>query len=144
MSFATFEPTLLRLFTGVRGGASRLHVLKLIEERPRNPNQLVHELGYGYKAIVHHLEILEQNGLVERERKLDYGGTFFMTEFGRTWCPAIHNMESILLDGDGQPIRNLESHRPKRNYGQESIGNGFSGWMDSETITYDADRIEDG
>ncbi len=99
MPFATFESILLHLFTGTRGGDNRLRILKKLEKRQHNPNQLVRELGLDYKTIVHHLEILEENGLVEREGNRSYGGIFRMTEFARAQKPIFRKIYSGLGEG---------------------------------------------
>lgn len=52
------------LFYGTRGGFSRLHIIMLVLSRPRNANQLSAEMHIDYKAVRHHMQVLERNGLV--------------------------------------------------------------------------------
>jgi len=52
------------VFTGSRGGLNRLKIISVIKEKPLNTNQLAKELGLDYKAIQHHIRILEKNNLV--------------------------------------------------------------------------------
>ena len=45
-----------------------------------NTNQLANELGLDYKAIQHHIHVLEKNNLISKEGK-KYGVTFFVSTF---------------------------------------------------------------
>ncbi len=71
---------LLYLFTGTRGGYTRLRILMLLIERPLNTNQLSKELGLDYKAIQHHMKILEKNNLVTKVGA-KYGAIFHLSNF---------------------------------------------------------------
>ncbi len=99
MPFASFESILVHLFVGTRGGDNRLRIIKKLEKRQFNPNQLVKELGLDYKTIVHHLEILEENGLVERAGDRTYGGIFSMTDFGKANMPLVNRIWKDLEKG---------------------------------------------
>ena len=71
---------LLYVFTGTRGGFTRLKIIGLLSEKPMNTNQLAIEMNLDYKAIQHHLDALEKNNLVTRlgER---YGATFHLSNY---------------------------------------------------------------
>jgi DNA-binding transcriptional ArsR family regulator len=71
---------LLYVFTGTRGGFTRLQIIKLLSEKPMNTNQLAFEMSLDYKAIQHHLVTLEKNNLVTKigER---YGATFHLSNY---------------------------------------------------------------
>jgi DNA-binding transcriptional ArsR family regulator len=99
MPFASFDSILTHMFVGTRGGDNRLRIIKKLERRQFNPNQLVKELGLDYKTIVHHLEILEENGLVERAGNKTYGGIFSMTEFGKSNMGLINRLIRDLGEG---------------------------------------------
>jgi len=71
---------LLYLFTGTRGGYTRLRIIMLLIERPLNTNQLSKELGLDYKAIQHHMKILEKNNLVTKVGD-KYGAIFHLSNF---------------------------------------------------------------
>lgn len=71
---------LLYVFTGTRGGFTRLHILALLCKRPMNTNNLALETGLDYKAVQHHLRALEQNNLVTKaDRK--YGAPFYLSNY---------------------------------------------------------------
>jgi len=68
------------IFTGSRGGLNRLKIIFSIKEKPLNTNQLAKELGLDYKAIQHHIKILEKNNLITRHGE-KYGVTYFISTF---------------------------------------------------------------
>ena len=71
---------LLYLFTGTRGGYTRLRIVMLLSERPLNTHQLSKELGLDYKAIQHHMKVLEKNNLVTKVGE-KYGAIFHLSNF---------------------------------------------------------------
>jgi DNA-binding transcriptional ArsR family regulator len=71
---------LLYVFTAMRGGFTRLQIIKILSERPLNTNQLASEMGFDYKAIQHHLGILEKNNLVTKIGE-KYGATFHLSNY---------------------------------------------------------------
>ncbi len=54
------------LFVGSRGSDTRIRIMSGLRKRPSNRNQLATELGIDYKAIQHHVKILEGNNLVKK------------------------------------------------------------------------------
>ncbi|HXG74340.1 MAG TPA: winged helix-turn-helix domain-containing protein [Candidatus Nitrosotenuis sp.] len=71
---------LLYVFTATRGGYTRLQIISHLSERPMNTNQLALEMKIDYKAVQHHLEILEKNNLVARTGE-KYGVTFHLSNY---------------------------------------------------------------
>ena len=71
---------LLYLFTGTKGGYTRLRIIMLLTERPFNTHQLSKELGLDYKAIQHHMKVLEKNNLVVKVGE-KYGAIFHLSNF---------------------------------------------------------------
>jgi len=68
------------VFTGSRGGLNRLRIISTLKDKPMNTNQLANELGLDYKAIQHHIHVLEKNNLISKEGE-KYGVTFFVSTF---------------------------------------------------------------
>ncbi len=68
------------VFAGSRGGPSRMRIIRVLEKSPRNTNQLSVELGMDYKAVQHHLRMLERNNLVSKEDK-KYGVAYSISTF---------------------------------------------------------------
>ncbi|HEY8110712.1 MAG TPA: winged helix-turn-helix domain-containing protein [Candidatus Nitrosotenuis sp.] len=71
---------LLYVFTGTRGGYTRLRIISLLSDRPFNTNQLASEMNMDYKAIQHHLNVLEKNNLVTRLGE-KYGALFHLSNY---------------------------------------------------------------
>ena len=68
------------VFAGSRGGLNRLKIMKILKKKPSNINQLATDLGFDYKAIQHHIKVLEKNNLITKEGK-KYGITYFISTF---------------------------------------------------------------
>jgi predicted transcriptional regulator len=68
------------VFTGSKGGLNRIRLISVIRKTPLNANQLAKELGLDYKAIQHHVNVLEKNNLITRVGE-KYGATFFISTF---------------------------------------------------------------
>jgi predicted transcriptional regulator len=54
------------LFAGSRGGENRIRIIDLLKEQPQNMNQLAETLGVDYKAVQHHIRVLEKNNMVTK------------------------------------------------------------------------------
>ncbi len=68
------------VFMGSKGGLNRMRLISVIRERPLNANQLAKELGLDYKAIQHHVGVLEKNNLITRVGE-KYGATYYLSTF---------------------------------------------------------------
>lgn len=68
------------LFVGSRGGLNRLKIVSILKEKPLNANQLAKELGLDYKAIRHHIKVLEKNNMITKAGE-KYGVTYFISTF---------------------------------------------------------------
>ena len=52
------------LLGGTRGGQNRARIINELRERPWNVNQLASQLGLQYKAVQHHMRVLQRSSLV--------------------------------------------------------------------------------
>jgi predicted transcriptional regulator len=68
------------LFAGSRGGLNRLKIITTLKETPLNTNQLAKDLSLDYKAIQHHIKVLEKNNMITRMGE-KYGITYFISVF---------------------------------------------------------------
>ena len=68
------------IFAGSRGGLNRLRIISTLKENPLNTNQLAKQLGLDYKAIQHHIKILEKNNLITKMGE-KYGVTYFVSTY---------------------------------------------------------------
>jgi len=71
---------LFYLFTSTRGGFTRLRIIMLLLEKPQNTHQLSIELGLDYKAVQHHMKVLEKNNMVLKIGE-KYGAIFHLSNF---------------------------------------------------------------
>jgi len=78
------DPDVKRLlwfvFAGSRGGLNRLKIISKLKQNPSNTNQLANKLDLDYKAIQHHIRILEKNNLITRVGE-KYAVTYFISTF---------------------------------------------------------------
>lgn len=82
------EAVLWYVLTGTRGGTNRVRILKALDERPRNANQLAEDLKLDYKTIRHHLGVLVDNNVLETSGD-EYGAIYLPTDQAR------HHWETI-------------------------------------------------
>ena len=68
------------VFAGSRGGFNRLRLVQTIKEKPLNANQLAKELKLDYKAIQHHVKVLEKNNIITKVGE-KYNVTYFISTF---------------------------------------------------------------
>ena len=68
------------LFAGSKGGNNRIKIVDLLKERPYNINQLSEALALDYKAIRHHITVLEKNNLVVKMGE-KYGVLYFISNY---------------------------------------------------------------
>ena len=87
---------LLYLFTSTRGGFTRLRIIILLLQHSYNTHQLSQELQLDYKAVQHHLQVLEKNNMVTKIGG-KYGALFRLSNFLeiniRTLDEAIDKLE---------------------------------------------------
>ncbi|SIR08395.1 transcriptional regulator, ArsR family [Haladaptatus litoreus] len=89
------EGVLWYVLTGTRGGANRARLIRALDERPRNANQLAEALDLDYKTVRHHLDVLMDNGIIENSGD-DYGAVYLLTEQARQhWDIVEEIMEQV-------------------------------------------------
>lgn len=89
------EGVLWQLLASSRGAETRVRLLRAIDARPRNPNQLAEALGMDYTTITHHLETLEDNNVVTASSD-DYGAVYLLTDQVRDhWDTVERIMDTV-------------------------------------------------
>ncbi len=68
------------VFAGSRGGLNRLKLVSILRNTPLNANQLAKEMSLDYKAIQHHIRVLEKNNIVTKVGE-KYNVTYFVSNF---------------------------------------------------------------
>ena len=71
---------LLYLFTSTRGGFTRLRIIMHLLDQPFNTHQLSKVLDLDYKAVQHHMKVLEKNNMVSKIGE-KYGAIFHLSNF---------------------------------------------------------------
>lgn len=73
------EGVLWYVLTGTRGGPNRARILRTLDHRPQNANQLAETLELDYKTVRHHLDVLEDNGVVTKSGE-EYGAVYLPSD----------------------------------------------------------------
>lgn len=83
VSTNTVETALWYMLMGTCGGENHVHILRTVEEQPRDANQLTEAPNLGYKAVRHHLDVFMDDDVVQRSGD-DYGAVYLPLP----WCRA--------------------------------------------------------
>ena len=67
------------VLAGMRGGITRIKILKLLKERPYNVNQLHENLRMDYKTIQHHIRVLLNEKIITTDDDKKYGSMYFLS-----------------------------------------------------------------
>lgn len=85
------EGVLWQLLASSRGADTRTRLLRAIDSRPRNPNQLADALDMDYTTIRHHLRVLEDNNVITASSD-DYGAVYLPTDQVRTHWDTVEEI----------------------------------------------------
>ncbi|PSQ16225.1 ArsR family transcriptional regulator [Halobacteriales archaeon QS_8_69_73] len=85
------EAALWYVLSGTRGGANRARILRAVDERPRNANQLAEALDLDYKTIRHHLDVLADNNVITDSGD-DYGKVYLPSEAARVHWETVEEI----------------------------------------------------
>lgn len=83
------------VFAGSRGGLNRLKIISQLKQNPKNTNQLANELGLDYKAIQHHIKVLEKNNMITRVGE-KYGVIYFISTYLEINMETLEEIEGKL------------------------------------------------
>src|SRR5579884_513809 len=81
------------LFACSRGGENRIRIIDLLKAKPYNINQLAHELGLDYKAVQHHINVLEKNNIITKAGE-KYGVLYFLSNYLEANIDAFNEVRS--------------------------------------------------
>lgn len=83
-----------------RGGPTRVRILKALDERPQNANQLATELDLDYTTIRHHLDVLMDNNIVTRTDN-EYAAVYLFTDqVEANWETVEEILETVDTEDD--------------------------------------------
>lgn len=80
MSDPTARRLLWYLFAGSKGGENRIKIINLLQDTPLNINRMAQILDLDYKAVRHHVDVLEKNNLVSSIGE-KYGIMYFVSNY---------------------------------------------------------------
>jgi len=83
------------VFVGSRGGLNRLRIISILKKTPLNTNQLAKELGLDYKAIQHHIKVLEKNNMITKVGE-KYSIMYFISTFLEANMETLEEIEGKL------------------------------------------------
>jgi DNA-binding transcriptional ArsR family regulator len=83
------------LFAGSRGGENRIRIIDRLKDRPHNMNQLAEALGVDYKAIQHHVGVLEKNNMVSKAGE-KYGMLYFISNYLEANIEAFNEVRAAI------------------------------------------------
>jgi DNA-binding transcriptional ArsR family regulator len=83
------------LFAGSRGGENRIKIIDLLRERPYNMNQLAEAMGVDYKAVQHHIGVLEKNNMVTKTGE-KYGVLYFISNYLEVNIEALNEVKAAI------------------------------------------------
>lgn len=70
-----------------------MRIIGLLSERPYNMNQLAEAMGVDYKAVQHHINVLEKNNMVTRQGE-KYGVLYFISNYLEANIEAFQEVRS--------------------------------------------------
>ena len=91
------ETVLWQALAGTRGGPNRARILSALDDRPRNANQLAEDLDFAYTTVRHHLEVLEDNGVVTSS-EANYGTVYLPSDRARSNWETVTSIISQVED----------------------------------------------
>ena len=92
------EGVLWYLLASSRGGPTRVRIVRALDERPRNANQLAEALDLDYTTVRHHLEVLRDDNVL-RKAGGDYAAVYLFTEQVRAnWGTVEEILETVDLE----------------------------------------------
>ena len=91
------DTVLWQTLAGTRGGPNRARVLRLLDDQPRNANQLADELDLAYNTVRHHLAVLEENDVVTSS-DASYGVIYLPSERARNHWDTVERILSQVDD----------------------------------------------
>jgi DNA-binding MarR family transcriptional regulator len=96
-----FQQTIYWLIAGSKGGKSRISILKEIEKKPANLNEIAKRTGMNYKTAQHHIELMEKNGLITKIGN-KYGQIYFYSEKLKENAELLKKMITEQNDKEGK------------------------------------------
>ncbi|WP_337860021.1 winged helix-turn-helix domain-containing protein [Ferroplasma sp.] len=75
-----FHRILWWLLIATRGGPTRTMILEILKDNPENLNKIAETLKINYRTVQHHIKILMDNAVVQKEGN-GYGSVYFLSDY---------------------------------------------------------------
>lgn len=85
------EAVLWYVLAGTRGGLNRARILRSLEDRPRNANQLAENLDLNYDTVRHHLDVLTDNDVLTASGD-EYGAIYLPSDSARDHWDVVQDI----------------------------------------------------
>ncbi|WP_158058553.1 winged helix-turn-helix domain-containing protein [Halorussus halophilus] len=83
-----------------RGGPTRVRIVRALDQRPRNANELAEELDLDYTTIRHHLDVLGDNNVVKQSAD-EYGAVYLFTDQTKAnWTTVEEILDTVEADAE--------------------------------------------
>ena len=92
------ESVLWYVLAGARGGPNRIRILRALDERPWNANQLAAKLDLDYTTVRHHLDVLVNHDVVKNSTD-GYGTMYTLTDRVKDDWPLVEEVIERVEDG---------------------------------------------
>lgn len=92
------------VFANSRGGNNRIRIITTLKKSPLNAHQLAKELGLNYRAIQHHIGVLEKNSLVAHVGE-KYGTVYYLSTLIEVNMVVFDELVAGLYKGKKQEMR---------------------------------------
>lgn len=92
------EDVLWYVLASSRGGPTRVRLLRALQDRPRNANQLATELDLDYTTVRHHLDVLMENNIVTKSDN-EYAAVYLFTEQVKSNWAVVEEILGTVDDG---------------------------------------------
>lgn len=89
------EDLLWHLLASSRGGPTRVAILRTLEKRPRNANELAEAIDKDYTTVRHHTDILVENNVLRKSAE-EYGALYLFTEQVRTHWDTVEEILDVV------------------------------------------------
>ena len=66
------------MLAGTRGGETRMRIVSLVKDRPKNAHQIAKELMLDYKTVQHHLRMLVKHNILATINQNAYGAGYYV------------------------------------------------------------------
>ena len=86
------------VFANSRGGNNRIRMIMTLKNSPLNAHQLAKELGLNYRAVQHHIGVLEKNNLVAHVGE-KYGIVYYLSSLMETNMVIFDKLVAGLYQG---------------------------------------------